>query len=408
MNNKKKIVIIGGGAAGMMAALFAKNDNNEVIILERNKKLGKKIYITGKGRCNITNDSDVENHIKNCLRNNKFMYTSLYSFDAYSTIELFNKLGLKTKTERGNRVFPMSDKASDVVKVLEDELIKKGVEIKLNIKVDDLLVHDQGFSIITKSEKIFADRVLVATGGASYFTTGSDGTFMKIVNKLGHNIKKITPSLVPFITKEDVKELAGLTLNNIELKINSQNIKLFGDLLFTHKGISGPIVLSASALLDEDVKFPIKAELNFKPALTQDVLDKRLIREFEANINKNIYNVMKSLLPQKLIEPIISRCGIDKYDKVNMLSKKDRKELVKVIQNFEISLISKAGFNEAVITKGGVNVKEIDPHTMQSKLIKGLYFAGEIIDIDSMTGGYNLQLAWSSGYLAGISIGEVK
>lgn len=403
--NVNKTIIIGGGAAGMLAAIYSKLNGNDVILIEKNSKLGKKIYITGKGRCNITNYSDVDNHINNCVRNRKFMYTAMYSYPPDSIISFFESEGLKTKIERGNRVFPDTDKASDVVKVLENKINELKIKVRKNTEVTDINKVNDGFLVICGNEQIFADKVIVTTGGCSYPITGSDGKFFRVLKKLGHKITDLYPVLVPFITEENVKQFSGLTLKNVELSIPKIGFNMFGDMLFTHKGLSGPIVLTASSMFKNDKCFPMKVYINLKPALNVEMLDKRFLREFNDNINKNIENVLKSILPIKLIYSILNRACIEPYKKVNQISKEERLRLIENITKFEFTVVKTAGFSEAVITRGGVDIKEIDPYTMESKLVKGLYFAGEVIDIDSLTGGYNLQLAWSTAYLSAISQG---
>lgn len=396
-----KIAVIGGGAAGILAALYAKENNNEVTIFEKNKKLGKKLYITGKGRCNITNDSEPDNHIKNCVKNREFLYSPLYSYQPFMIVDLLNNNGLSTKVERGNRVFPYSDKASDVVKCLENILISKKVKIKLSTNIIDIKVKGDIFEIFSNEEKYEFNNVIITTGGLTYPGTGSDGKFFSVISKLGHSISKCRPALTSFITKEDTSKLAGLTLKNVEL--NVENIKLFGDLMFTHRGISGPIVLTASSLLGDEVKFPLLGNINLKPAISLDMLDKRILREIDKSPKRSIGNMLKEILPIKLIPYIIKEVNIDEYRKSSTITKDERHNIINNIQNFKFKVTAYGGYNDAVITRGGVNVKEINPHTMESKIVKGLYFAGEVIDIDSLTGGYNLQIAWSTGYLAGIS-----
>lgn len=400
-----KYCIIGGGAAGMLAAIHLKDENNKVTLIEKNKILGKKIYITGKGRCNITNDSDPENHINNCMKNRQFLYSALYSYSCDSIVSFFNENGLHTKVERGKRVFPVTDKAKDVVEVLKKVIYEKGIEVRLSEKVTDIKIKENKFLIKTDIETLEFDKVLVTTGGKSYPSTGSDGEFIAILKKLGHNVIEFTPSLTSFLTLEDVDHMAGLTLKNVELNINSEKeIRLFGDLIFTHKGISGPIVLTASSMISDCAEFPMDCFIDLKPAIDENMLDKRILREISDSPNRSIRNLLKTLLPQSLILETIKRLEVDEELKSYEITKELRKKLTDILKRFKLTLKNFTGFKDAVISRGGIDTKEIDPHTMESKLIRGLFFAGEIIDVDSLTGGYNLQIAWSTAYLAAVSM----
>ena len=401
MTAKNKIGIIGAGAAGIIAAIYASDIDNEVVLLEKNNKIGKKIYITGKGRCNITNASDPSEHIENCVRNQQFLYSALYSFQYGDIISLLNENGLDTKIERGNRVFPATDKASDVVNTFSKILSSKRIDIRLNQDVKRIEKNNDKFIVNTINNEYKFDKLIIATGGLSYPSTGSNGSINPIIKKLGHSFTDMYPVLTSFFTKEDVSNCAGLTLKNIKFKL--KNIELFGDLLFTHKGISGPVILTMTSLIDNSIKFPIEANINLKPALEPDVLDRRLIREIEKSPSRNIGNMLKELLPLKLIESIIERTNLNKFDKASTINKSVRRKIVDNILDYKITINGITGFKDAVVTRGGINVKEINPHSMESKIVKNLYFAGEIIDVDSLTGGYNLQIAWSTGYLAGIS-----
>lgn len=413
-----KVIVVGAGPAGMMAAIAAADDGHEVIIFEKNEKVGKKLFITGKGRCNVTNASDIEELFNNIVTNNKFMYSSLYTFTNDNVMEWFEKEGLKLKVERGNRVFPESDKSSDVINTLKRALKNRNVFVKYKTDVRDLIISDGKVEgIITDTgEKVFSDKVIIATGGVSYPVTGSDGYGMKLLEKYGHSVKKLTPALVPVNVKEEyAKELQGLSLKNIEVSVfrtakstKKPVYKEFGEMMFTHFGVTGPVILSASSkvgkyLSDEELKLII----DLKPALTVEQLDGRILREFEASVNKDFRNAIDSLLPKKMIPVIIDYCKIDPYKKVNVISKEERERFVRALKGFELTMTSLRGFNEAIITQGGINVKEINPGTMESKIIKDLYIVGEMIDVDALTGGYNLQVAWSTGYLAGKNLSDL-
>ncbi len=404
------VIIIGGGASGMMAAYsFAKN-NNSVTLIEQNNKLGKKIYITGKGRCNVTNNSDNEKVIENTRTNPYFLYSSLYTFDTQMCMEYFEKMGVPLKTERGNRVFPVSDKASDIIKAMTKSLNDNNVKVMLNKKVENIIVEDgQARGVIVDGKEMRADKVVVATGGLSYSMCGSTGDGYKFAEELGHKIKPTYPSLVPLTTNEtDIKDLMGLSLKNIGLSVyleeKGKKKKLYeeeGEMLFAHYGITGPLVLKASTYLCGHYGKKITAYIDFKPALDADTLDKRILRDFEKNINKSFKNSLNELLPQKMIPVIIERSKIHENKRVNEITKEERKVLVDLIKGFSINITGNTGYNDAVITKGGVDVKEVDPSTMMSKLVDNLYFVGEVLDIDCFTGGFNLQVAFSTGYLAG-------
>ena len=407
----KNIAIIGCGAAGMMAALAASENGHNVTIYEKNEKAGKKLFITGKGRCNITNASDIEVIFNNIITNKKFMYSSLYTFDNNMVMDAFEKMNVPIKIERGNRVFPISDKSSDVIKGLTDELHRRNVKIKYNTSVKNIIVNNckiNGIELL--NGKVYDyDCVVLATGGVSYSSTGSTGEGHRMAKELGHTIQELRPALVPLVAREEyVKQLQGLSLRNVEVTIyNGKKILYneFGEMLFTHFGISGPLILSASSLVSK--YFPgneLKLRIDLKPALDEKQLNERILRDFEKSINKAFKNSLDSLLPKKLIPVIIEYTGINPDKKVNEVTKEERNMLVKALKEFEVTIIGTRGFNEAIITQGGINVKEINPATMESKIVKGLYFAGEMIDVDALTGGYNLQIAWSTGYLAGLSI----
>lgn len=406
------IIVVGGGAAGMMAAVFAARNGAVVTLLEKNEKLGKKVYITGKGRCNITNDCYDEDFFKNVVTNPKFMYSSYYGFTSAEVIEFFESLGCKVKTERGNRVFPVSDHSSDVIGALKRELNRLNVNIRLGETVESVnLDENNAFSyvLLTSKEEIYADKLILATGGKSYPVCGADGDTWKFANELSIRTNAAEPALVPLVPREDFyKDLQGLSLKNVEVKLlNNKNKKIysgFGEMLFTHFGLSGPLILSASSYIKEaDYGNNLKLVIDLKPALSEEVLDERLLRDFSENQNKAFANVLGGLLPSKLIPIIVELSNIDAYKKINLVTKEERKNLVKLLKNLEFTIIGNRGFNEAIITRGGINVKEINPTNMESKNIKNLYFAGEMIDVDALTGGFNLQIAWSTGKLAGES-----
>ncbi len=427
------VIVIGAGAAGMMAAIAAAQNGNQVTVLEKNEKAGKKIYITGKGRCNITNACDVEELFNNVVTNKKFLYSAFYGFSNDDVVAMLKEAGLETKVERGDRVFPVSDRAGDVISALVRIMKRLGVRIEYDTTVTELVISHsdevdgdmessrtgktgkkkvQGIiaGVKCSSGKIYkADAVIVATGGVSYPTTGSTGDGYEFARKAGHNVTALSPALVPFnVAEEDIKELQGLALKNSGVTIYDGKKKLyedFGELLFTHFGVSGPTVLSASSYVAKKIKeHPLKLVIDLKPGLDMEQLDLRVLRDFDEFTNKNFNNALDKLLPKSLIPVVIRRSGIDEYKKVHEISREERQRLVNTIKNLEFTLTGLRGYNEAIITQGGVSVKEIDPSTMESKLVKGLYFAGEVLDLDAVTGGFNLQIAWSTGHLAGVSI----
>ena len=396
-------MVIGGGASGMMAAIAAKNNGNDVTLLEKNEKLGKKLFITGKGRCNLTNASDINSHMNNLMSNSKFMYSAFNAFNSDDIVALIEESGIKTKVERGNRVFPKSDKSSDVIKALKNHL--NGVDVVLNYEVKKIVKNEQ-FEI--NDGEYVCDSLIIATGGLSYKSTGSTGDGYNFAKEFGHKTTKTYPSLVPFDIKEDYcKELQGLSLKNVTLKLIKDEKVLYeemGEMIFTHFGVSGPLVLSASSFVADKMEDGYKISIDLKPALDMQTLDKRILRDFDKYKNKNFNNSLSDLLPKKLIPIIIRLSGIDEYKKVNEITKEERQKLVELIKNLEFNVEGLRGYDEAIITKGGIDVKEINPKTMESKLVPGLYFVGEVLDLDSLTGGYNLQLAWSTGFVAGNSI----
>jgi len=412
-----KVLVIGGGAAGLMAAMIAVEKGNKVTLLEKMDSLGKKMLITGKGRCNITNSAEMEEFMANIPENSRFLYSAFSQFNNQDIISFLNRQGVKTKVERGGRVFPESDKAIDVLNVFKNKLKELGVEIKTNFAVTDILTEGgvvQGI-IGDNKETIHADKVILATGGKSYPVTGSTGDGYILVEKLRHTVTKIKPSLVPLCCERKSKELCqrmqGLSLKNVAIKIKNEEKVIyedFGEMLFTHYGLSGPIILSASAVLiryknvEELLKQnKIKIYIDLKPALDEEKLDLRLLRDFDELKNKKFKNSLDKLLPRKMIEPIIEKIGINPEKRINEITKAERNKIEKTLKNLELNISGTRGIEEAIITSGGINIKEINPKTMESKIIKGLYFAGEIIDLDAFTGGFNLQIAWSTGYVAG-------
>ncbi|OCL26060.1 FAD-dependent oxidoreductase [Orenia metallireducens] len=405
------LIVVGGGAAGMMAAGIAANRGKEVLLLEKNEQLGKKILITGKGRCNLTNDCGIEEIIKNFPDNGKFLYSALYTFSNWQLKDFFNKLGVKTKVERGDRVFPVSDSARDVVEALKRFIKDAGVEVKLKTSVEKIIAENREVKGVKTSggKEYYTSNVLIAVGGKSYPTTGSSGDGYTMAEDLGHNIRSVKPSLVPLKTKEEwVKELQGLNLRNVSatLMIDDKKKKEeFGEMLFTHFGVSGPIILTLSRdVVDYLGKAQIKLRINLKPALSYEQLDNRLQRDFEEYSRKQFKNSLGDLLPSKLIPVIINLSSISEDKEVNQITKEERQELVELLTNLEITIIGTMGFNLSIVTKGGVATDEINPSTMESKLVQGLYFAGEVIDVDAYTGGFNLQGAFSMGYLVGNNI----
>ena len=404
---KEKIAIIGGGPAGILAAGIAGSHNKNITLFEKNERLGKKMFITGKGRCNITNASPIEVFFENIVSNKHFLYSSLYSFTNEDIMDLLSGLGLSMKVERGNRVFPSSNKSSDVVKTLTKFLNNNNVDIRLNSKISNIRKLSDKFIISVNNEDMTFNKLVLATGGKSYPATGSTGDGYIFAKELGHTITNLNPSLVPMEIYGDWhKDLRGLSLRNVELSARNNNKlihKEFGEMIFTHYGISGPIVLSMSTYMHKN-KNNISLALDLKPALDMEKLDSRLIRDFDSYINKQVKNALFDLLPKKLIPWVIKQSKIDPEKPVNQVSINDRNALINSIKTFELQFKSFRPIEEAIITSGGVSTDEINPSTMESKIVPNLYFAGEIIDVDALTGGYNLQIAYSTGYLAGINI----
>ena len=387
----------------MIAAYSAAKLGHSVDLFEKNEKLGKKLYITGKGRCNITNDADISDFFDQVITNSNFLYSAFYTFPNTAVIELLGDFGLPTKVERGGRVFPVSDKSSDVINTLSKAMSSVGVHVYLRAKVQNIIIEDKrACGIVCNGESSRYDSVILATGGVSYPSTGSTGDGFAFAKSVGHHVTKLEASLIGLDTKPDVSSLAGLTLKNVNLSLLQDNQSVFssqGEMLFTHTGISGPLVLSASAHMDDTKSYT--AAIDLKPALDEQTLDKRLVRDFSERANQNFNNVLGGLLPGKLIDYVIAQIGIDADKKAHSITKLERKSLLQTLKALPLAIQCKRGVKEAVITRGGVDVKEIDASTMQSKLCKGLYFAGEMIDVDAFTGGYNLQIAFSTGYLAG-------
>jgi len=413
------VIVIGGGAAGMMAAIAAADTGAQVTVFEKNEKLGKKLFITGKGRCNVTNAGDMENLFANVMTNEKFLYSAFYTYDNQAVMNFLEKAGCPLKVERGDRVFPVSDHSSDVIVALSRELKKRNVKIELNTCVKGVLVEQGSDSeehpkvtgvLLENGKKITADKVIVATGGISYASTGSTGDGYRFASKSGHKVTECKPSLVPFNVKESwCKDAMGVSLKNVSLRLVCGKKEIyngFGEMLITHFGISGPLALSASSYYVSKAKGETLAYIDLKPALDAELLDKRVLRDFEEAKNKQFKNSLNHLFPQKLIPVMIDLSGIDPEKKVNIISKEERKRFVDLIKNLPLTITGVRDFKEAIITKGGVSVKDVNPSTMESKKVKGLYFAGEVLDLDALTGGYNLQIAWSTGYLAGVNAGE--
>lgn len=401
----------------MIAAVTASENGNEVTILEKMENIGKKLLITGKGRCNITNSADMEEFMKNIPENSKFLYSSFNKYTNQDIVSFLKKQGVETKVERGGRIFPVSDKAQDVLEAFKRRLKELKVQIRTNFEVAKILTEDGNVTGIEgkNGEKILADKVILATGGKSYPVTGSTGNGYRMAKMLGHTVTELKPSLVPLTTSGNSRilcqQMQGLSLKNVAIKIKNENKIIyedFGEILFTHYGVSGPVILSASAILirykniDELLKEnKIKLYIDLKPALDEEKLDNRILRDFEELKNKQFKNSLDKLLPRKMIEPIITLIGISPEKRINEITKEERRKIVKVLKNFELTISGFRSIEEAIVTKGGISIKEINPKTMESKIINGLYFAGEIIDLDAFTGGFNLQIAWSTGYSAG-------
>lgn len=416
----RKVIVIGGGAAGMMAAVAAAEKGNRVTLIEKNEKLGKKLFITGKGRCNVTNAADMEVLFANVCTNEKFLYSAFYQYDNHAVMEFLEKAGCPLKTERGDRVFPLSDHSSDVIAAFQRSLKKLDVEILFHTEVKDLVVAEscnagegsekplvKGVQL-ANGKMLEADAVIVCTGGVSYPSTGSTGDGHRFAEETGHKMVECKPSLVPLETAETwCKELMGLSLRNVSVRMVMGKKEIyngFGEMLFTHFGVSGPLILSASAYYVKQKKADVSLFIDLKPALDEEQMDKRLLRDFEENKNKQFKNALGGLFPTKLIPVMIELSGINPDKKVNEITREERKNFVTLIKNLPLTVTGTRSFAEAIITQGGVSVKEVNPSTMESKKVQGLYFAGEVLDLDAMTGGFNLQIAWSTGHLAGESV----
>lgn len=409
----KKCIVIGGGAAGMYAAVMAALGGLSVSLWEKNEKLGKKLFITGKGRCNLTNNCETEALFQNVMTNSKFLYSAFYQYNSQDVMRFFESEGLELKTERGNRVFPVSDHSSDVIRVLKQKLEALNVDIHYHRRAEKLLIQEGRCVGVTDSDGISekADYVLIASGGCAYPSTGASEDGYHLAEMAGHSVVKLRPSLVPMETKEDwCRELMGLSLRNVSVVMKNGKKKLyedFGEMLFTHFGISGPLVLSASTKCGRIKDFnDITWTIDLKPALSAEQMDARLLRTFEANKNKQFRNSLSGLLPNKMIPVIVHLSEIDPYKQVNLVSREERTRLGYLLKHLTIHIRGLRGFNEAIVTGGGIKVKEVSPNTMESKLASHLYFAGEVLDVDALTGGFNLQIAWSTAWLAAKSMVE--
>lgn len=404
-----RVVVVGGGPAGMMAAAAAARAGGSVCLIEKNEKLGKKLFITGKGRCNVTNAADMDVLFENVCTNGKFLYSAFYDFNNTDVMNFLEQSGCRLKTERGERVFPASDHSSDVIAALWRELKRSGVEVMLNTKAADIYMDEQGKAfagvLLSDGRVIRGDKGIICTGGISYPATGSTGDGYRFAEKTGHRLVELRPALVPLQVKESwCGRLMGLSLKNVSLRLMCGGRKTyegFGEMLFTHFGVSGPLVLTASSYYRKGTDTVLLIDL--KPAMDEEMLDRRLLRDFEENKNRQFKNALGALFPAKLIPVMILLSGVDPEKKVNEINREERRRFVKLIKNLPLKVEGTRGFEEAIITGGGVSVKDINPSTMESKKIKGLYFAGEVLDLDALTGGFNLQIAWSTGHLAGQS-----
>lgn len=406
-----RVVIAGGGAAGMMASIAAASSGHEVHVYEKNEKLGKKLFITGKGRCNLTNACDMETLFENVCSNRKFLYSAFYGFSNQDAVDFFEDCGLKVKVERGDRVFPASDHSSDVIGVLSRKMKDLGVNVHLNCGVKKLVIEDGIVTgILTEgNDFVPADEVIIATGGISYPSTGSTGDGYRFAREAGHTVSELSPALVPLNIKEDfAKQLQGLSLRNVRAGVYKGKKCLyedFGEMMFTHFGVTGPLILSASSLIQKELKKgPLTLSIDLKPALSEEQLDARILRDFKEAQNKQFKNSLGGLFPSKLIPVMVELSGIMPDKQVNEISREERTRFLHKIKHLELTITGLRDYNEAIITKGGVVVKEINPATMESKLVKGLYFIGEVLDLDALTGGFNLQIAWSTAMAAGCNI----
>ncbi len=414
-----RVIVVGGGAAGAMAAIVAARSGSRTTLFEKNEKIGKKLFITGKGRCNVTNACETEELFGNVVSNGKFLYSAFYSFDNNSTMDFFEQAGCMLKTERGDRVFPKSDHSSDVIAALNRELSERGVEVFLHTPVKEILLEEtpdgkrvRGVRLADGREE-YADSVVVATGGISYESTGSTGDGYRFAERAGHKLAEAKPALVPFNIREPFcRDMMGLSLKNVSVSLSCDGKELyqgFGEMLFTHFGVSGPLILTASSYYAKRA-YGKRAvlRLDLKPALTEEQLDRRILRDFEENRNRLFKNALGGLFPAKMIPVMVALSSIDPEKKVNEVTREERKGLVSLIKGLPMTVTGCRNFSEAIITQGGVSVKEVNPSTMESKIVKGLYFAGEVLDLDALTGGFNLQIAWSTGHLAGCSAAQEK
>ena len=407
----KKVLVIGGGAAGMFAAISAAEEGHEVHLFEKNEKCGKKLYITGKGRCNLTNACEMEDLFNNVCSNSKFLYSSFYGFTNQDAIAFFEENGTKTKVERGERVFPLSDHSSDVIGALTRRMRALGVQVHLNIEAKEILTEEGRVTglLFSDGTKETGDAVILATGGLSYPSTGSTGDGYRFAEKLGHKITDLSPALVPMnVKEEDCRRLQGLSLKNVRVSLSAGKkcfYEDFGEMMFTHFGVTGPLILSASSQVPKKFRGQeLTLSIDLKPALSPEQLDDRLLRDFSKEKNKQFKNVLGGLFPSKLIPVMVERSGIEPEKQVNAIEKTERLQFVEKIKNFRLTVTGFRDYNEAIITRGGVCVKEVNPSTMESKLVSGLFFAGEILDLDALTGGFNLQIAWATAYAAGKGI----
>lgn len=407
----KKVLVIGGGAAGMFAAISAAEEGHEVHLFEKNEKCGKKLYITGKGRCNLTNACEMEDLFNNVCSNSKFLYSSFYGFTNQDAIAFFEENGTKTKVERGERVFPLSDHSSDVIGALTRRMRALGVQVHLNIEAKEILTEEGRVTglLFSDGTKETGDAVILATGGLSYPSTGSTGDGYRFAEKLGHKITELSPALVPMnVKEEDCRRLQGLSLKNVRVSLSAGKkcfYEDFGEMMFTHFGVTGPLILSASSQVPKKFRGQeLTLSIDLKPALSPEQLDDRLLRDFSKEKNKQFKNVLGGLFPSKLIPVMVERSGIEPEKQVNAIEKTERLQFVEKIKNFRLTVTGFRDYNEAIITRGGVCVKEVNPSTMESKLVSGLFFAGEVLDLDALTGGFNLQIAWSTAYAAGKGI----
>lgn len=408
-----RLLVIGCGAAGMFAAVTAAENGWQAEVYEKNEKAGKKLFITGKGRCNLTNDCDPEEFLKNVVNNGKFLYSAIYGCTPQDVIRFFEEQGMKTKVERGNRVFPASDHSSDVIAALKRRMDALGVRVHYHTEVKDLLIEEGRAAGILLSDGrcVRGDAVLIAAGGLSYQSTGSTGDGLRMAERAGHRITPCAPALVPLNVKEEsARRMQGLSLKNVRVTLLDGKKKLyedFGEMMFTHFGVTGPLILSASSLAGKKIREKeLTLSIDLKPALTAEQLDARLVRDFDAAKNRQFKNALSGLFPAKMIPVMLEESGIDPEKKVNEISREERVNFSNKIKNFRLTVTGLRDYNEAIITRGGVNVKEVNPSTMESRLVSGLYFAGEVLDVDALTGGFNLQIAWATARAAGLGVSK--